>query len=860
VDNERRRGLELSETTHEACATMPKADEASLRDDPVDRLKAMILKHQGRTLNEADTRHRVIDFILHDLLAWPRNRVSVEEYIAPGYADYVLKKSNGDPLLFVEAKKEGIYFELPQSVRKDEQSAYISIGKLLSDAAIKAAMQQVRTYCLDTGCEFACVTNGHEWILFKIFERGKSWESLQAFVIRSLSFFELEYTAAYNALSFTAITERHALSSLLTNSPSRDRSIFYAKDRIPSYAHSITANRLATTLRPIVNYYFGVIGDDDSDFMERCYVSQRDYQQTFDGMRTLIEDALSPYFAAYGVQQLDETGKGGRLGGRLTKNIKKGRKGEVLVLFGGKGSGKSTFIKRLLHHNPPRWLRDHSVVAIIDLLKTPDDTEVIRAGIWDTLVFKLDVENILSADRSTVLEKLFSDRFEVANRQELSGLPRASERYNSKLNELVAAWKLDKRYCARRLVDYWKESNVGVVIVVDNTDQYSGQTQDFCFSSAQEIAEELGCITLISMREERFFNSKIHGVLDAFQNAGFHISSPKPAEVFRRRLNYTISLLDNPATRREIAGATDENQIDDCVRYMGIVSREFSSEQSPLNSFLTACAHGDTRHSLDLFRSFLLSGYTNVEEMLAAGRWNFQLHQVIKPVMTPTRYFYDEMLSDIPNIYQLRFSRHSSHFTSMRILRKLVRNIKDATASYTAISELKAYFSETFNMLDDFERNVGLLLKHGFVEADNRLDSYSDSVDSIKVTGYGAYMFSGLAYSFTYLDLVCTDTGIYSEEVSNYLVEAAKEEYALFLRRDKFDRVETRLRRVETFVRYLHEEEMREREVYSLGMAPEDMFTFKCKEAFEAERARVVSSAQKQVAKARRASRRPRSH
>jgi hypothetical protein len=163
-------------------------------------------------------------------------------------------------------------------------------------------------------------------------------------------------------------------------------------------------------------------------------------------------------------------------------------------------------------------------------------------------------------------------------------------------------------------------------------------------------------------------------------------------------------------------------------------------------------------------------------------------------------------------------------------------------------------------MLEDFERNVGLLLKHGFVEADNRLDSYSDSVDSIKVTGYGAYMFSGLAYSFTYLDLVCTDTGIYSEEVSNYLVEAAKEEYALFLRRDKFDRVETRLRRVETFVRYLHEEEMREREVYSLGMAPEDMFTFKCKEAFEAERARVVSSAQKQVAKARRASRRPRPH
>lgn len=81
------------------------------------------------------------------------------------------------------------------------------------------------------------------------------------------------------------------------------------------------------------------------------------------------------------------------------------------------------------------------------------------------------------------------------------------------------------------------------MVVVDNTDQYSGPNQDFCFSSVQQISDELECVTLISMREERFFNSKIHGVLDAFQNAGFDISSPRPADVFRKRLEYTISLL-----------------------------------------------------------------------------------------------------------------------------------------------------------------------------------------------------------------------------------------------------------------------------------------------------------------------------
>jgi hypothetical protein len=816
--------------------------------EPFDQLHQLVFEHQGRQLNEADTRHRVIDFILHDLLAWPKNRTNVEEYVAPGYADYVLRKANGDILLFVEAKKEGAFFSLP-SLPNDQTSAYVSIGKLLSDPAISAAMRQVRDYCFDAGSEYAGITNGHEWIFFRIFERGKKWESLKAFAIRDMSFWEKEYTKAYNSLSYKAISEDLSLVELLNSSPPQDRSIFYAKERIPSYSHSINANRLASTLRPIVNHYFGVIGDDDTEFMDRCYVSERDYQHAFDGMRTLIEDSLSPYFEAQGIQQLEDTGKGGRLGGRLTKNIKKGRKGEVLVLFGGKGAGKSTFIKRLLHHNPPRWLREHSVVAIIDLLKIPEEVEVIRAAIWNGLVDSLDSDKILSADRGSILEKLFSDRYEIANRQELAGLPKSSDAYNTRLNDLVAAWKCDRRYCARKLVEYWKDQEKGPIVVIDNTDQYSGSNQDFCFSSAQEIAEELGCITLISMREERFYGSKIHGLLDAFQNAGFHISSPKPSHVFRKRLEYVIGLLRSGNARDAVLNEPDLSLVSDCGKYLGIINREFLSERSPLNGFLTACAHGDTRLSLDLFRSFLLSGYTNVEEMLNAGQWNFQIHQVVKPVMIPTRYFYDELLSDIPNVFQLRYNRHSSHFTAMRILRKLARKVEGTSVAYQSIAELKSYFSETFGMLEDFTRTVDVLLKHGFVEADNRLDSYSDNVDSIKITGYGLYMFDNLAYAFTYLDLVCTDTGLFDESVANYLVEAAKTEYGFFTKNQRVQRVETRLDRVEKFVSYLEGEEQRERETYNLAIADNDLFTSKCRQTFESERKRVLSSAQRQGTK-----------
>lgn len=816
-------------------------------NDRIDKLMEVIEFTKNRDINEAETRHKVIDFVLHDFLSWPKNRVTVEEYIAPGFADYVLKKNNGDDLLFIEAKRAGYFFDLPIAHSNSETSCYIGISKLLTDENIKLAMQQVRAYCFDTGCEYACITNGFEWIFFKTFEKGKRWETLQAFVVRGLDFFKSEYTKAINNLSFIAITERMSLPALLSSSPPKDRNVFYPKEKISSYAHQITSNRLATQLRPIVNRYFGVIKDNDTEFMERCYVSQREYLGTSDGIRSLIQDSLSPYFQEYGVQQLEDTGKGGRLGGRLTKNIKDKKQGEVLVLFGGKGAGKSTFIKRLLHHNAPRWLRDHAAIAIIDLLHVPEDIGVIRSKIWQELVSQLDKDEILQADRAILLKELFADRFAIARKQDLAGLSQTSEAYNIKLNSLMANWKADFPYCAERLVDRLAEKERGAIVVIDNTDQYPADVQDFCFTSAQEISHKLQCVTLISMREERFYDSKIHGVLDAFQNSGFHISSPKPAEVFKKRLDYTVSVLSEKKSNDDDDYAMGETDfIQESARYLRILSREFSNDQSPLNKFLTACAHGDIRLSLDLFRSFLLSGYTNVEEMISSGSWNFQIHQVIKPVMIPNRYFYDESLSDIPNIYQLRHTRHGSHFTALRILRKLAKGVDPIAPSYFSVAELRAYFSEIFGMLDDFEANLNILLRHGFVESNNRLDEYSESVDSVKITNYGMYMLGELAYYFTYLDLVCTDCGIFSEVTSNYLTQAARTEYSYFTRGERIERVQVRIDRVEEFIKYINSEEIRERDLFALGMPEEEMFTTKAAQSFQAEKLRVIKSAKKQ--------------
>ena len=123
-----------------------------------------------------------------------------------------------------------------------------------------------------------------------------------------------------------------------------------------------------------------------------------------------------------------------------------------------------------------------------------------------------------------------------------------------------------------------------------------------------------------------------------------------------------------------------------------------------MSEFLSVCAHGNIRLALELFRDFIKSGYTNVDEWISVPNyWTIKIHQVLKPFMIPYRFFYDETQSSIPNIFQIRNKENGSHFTALRVLGFLTEGKDSNSPTYVSISELKDYFSENFNMVDDFE-------------------------------------------------------------------------------------------------------------------------------------------------------------
>ncbi len=800
-------------------------------------------------LNEADTRHQLIDLIIHDILSWPRSRIRCETHVNEGFADYVLAHKSNDPALIIEAKRTGYTFQIPADQNSDKLTKYVPVAQLLTDDALAEVINQVRAYAIDQGCEFAVATNGNQWVFFRAFARGKNWKQLRAFVVQSLDWFIDDYTEATNVLAFEAIERDRSLSTLLAPSPSHNREIYYPKERIDHFSIPVTTNRFARYLRPMVSRYFQNLEDAEEDFFETCYVRQREYDVAFDGLSDILKGALTPYLEEYGIQQTDDNEHGGRFGNRIVKSLRDSKSADVVVLFGGKGIGKSTFLRRLLVNSSPQFLSKHAVVARLDLLNEPDDTESLRAKVWRTLVNELDVDRILDGSRDDLLA-LFEDKYQTALKQTLVGIPEDSVEFNTALNSLVSGWKQDYEYCAKKLTEYWKKLHRGVVVVIDNTDQFKGETQDFCFTLAQQIASHLDSLSLISMREERFQRSRIHGVLDAFQNSGYHLSAPLPHEVFLTRLRYVRAVLNDEVRVRSAIPLLnfESDERENLIRFLDILVNEFNKGvASPLFKFLVACAHGNIRLALELFRGFAISGYTNLGEMVdvKTNLWTLKTHQVVRPLMTPHRFFYEEADSPVPNLYQLRSSSHGSHFTGLRLIRRISKGADPNNAHFVAVTDLRDVFGSTYSLADDFNGCLEMLLKYSLVEANNRIDEYSDDIDSIRVTQYGHYLAEELAHEFTYLDLSSTDCGIYSQSAANELAEFGNEDYRLFRSRQKMDRINARLAKVRSFLAYLQEQE--EWEAKNLGIADEDLVCGAIVDRFEASVPEIERSAKKNV-------------
>lgn len=824
--------------------------------EPIKLAQELKVEYENKNFNEADTRHKIIDEVLHNILSWPKQMVKCETYHNPDYSDYLLVKNN-QIKLFIEAKREKYYFELPNGFNSEKNSELISVEILMADknSNISKAMNQVRGYCDSEGCEFACITNGHEWIFFKALSIGKPWKKYKAYVIKNLDFFASNHIEALNNFGYKSIIEDNSLYKLF-NSSEDVRNVFYPNEKIIAYDEPVKNNILSNSLKPIVDKYFGEFNVENIDFFNECYINDREYTNAYKGIRDKLKDSLTPYFENHGIQDFIDDNQGGDFGNKIEKYLKKVENEEVLILFGSKGAGKSTFIKKLFFANVPKYLKNNSIPIIVDMLKVPLKGKNLNEEIWKFIVEKLDINDILKSSRDKLIDTLYKEKYETALIQDLYGFDKSSEIFNEKLNSLLIEWKKDLIYTSKCLRNYWVKKSKGIVVVIDNTDQFEEIMQDECFTIAQEVSNKLQCLSIVSMREERFYKSTIHGTLDAYQNNGFHITAPSPEKVFLKRIRYILSFLENDAKFDKLLNFKNITKREKLIKIFRILENEFEREpNSDLNMFLSACAHSNIRIALELFRNLTLSGYFNVNEMVSADNlWQLKINQVLKPIMVPDRFFYNEVKSYVPNIFQIRDLSASSHFTSLRILKLLAKNLNINATNYYSFNKLKDYFVEKFKKIEDFKKSLDVLLRFRLVECSNMIDEYTEDIDELKLTTYGYFMINSIIKEFTYLELVSSNCGVFSEKTCNEIYEYSNDDFRLTQQSANYrgkgkknpiilERLNKRIEKVESFLCYLSKEEEKEKDKY--GLIDEDLFMFEINKNFTIKKKSIISGAER---------------
>jgi|CZKX01.1.fsa_nt_gi hypothetical protein len=429
---------------------------------------AVFLSSNG-AVSEADTRANLIDKILIQVCAWPEAAIKREEHVDRGYIDYSLL-AQARRYVAVEAKKEGISFAFPTTSHRTLKLS----GALLTDKPIADAIAQVRGYCDDAGIRYAVATNGYAWIVFRAIREDIPWREGSARIFPSLEYVEAHFTEFWNLLSFEAI-QGGSLDEEFGSQRRVPRQLHRVVDRLFNADLPLQRNRLHGQLHHIIEAIFQNIADQDSlEILQSCYVHTGSLRIVAQDLNTVITDEIPEFLRQQGAepvrQQADDAGRfGSALEQALVSHL-----GQLYVLLGGIGSGKTTFIKRYQRAVGKPILDQRAFWFHLDFLEAPADPLSVEAFAWRAILDQLRTRyqhSNLETRRN--IKKAFVDQIDVISQTVLRAhniMP--SGAYQDALSPYLEKWQADVTdYVPRLLRVARSDRRLQIVLFIDNVDQ-----------------------------------------------------------------------------------------------------------------------------------------------------------------------------------------------------------------------------------------------------------------------------------------------------------------------------------------------------------------------------------------------------
>jgi hypothetical protein len=719
--------------------------------------------------NEATTRLQLIDRLLFECLGWDRGDCVAEEQHEGEYTDYSL----GIPSrkLVVEAKKEGVHFELPAGFDR----AVCKLQTVLElDAGIDKAVRQAVNYCQKRGIPIGAVCNGHQLIAFI----GSRQDGIAPLDGRALVFPSLEkmregFKNLWFNLSKPGVSAYNIYTTLLADAiqPPPER----LSHRLVGYPGFKNRNPFQTELKTLGELFIEDIGrvpQLEDEFLKECYASSGALSQYAMISRQILEARYSlimqkelevPTLQPARIKE----GVAAELTAEITNDaVSAGLKRRVIILLGDVGVGKSMFIRHLVRVDA-RPVFEKAISLYVDFGKEPALADDLERFVIARCEAQLR-QNGIDVSARDFIRGVYHGELIRFSRGIYADLKKIDEKaFLGKEIEFLAS-KLDDRAAHLRacLEHIWKAHKRQIVIFLDNVDQRPFDFQERTFLIGQSLAETWPATVFIALRPDTFYHSRTKGSLTAYQPRVFTVSPPRVDIVIKKRLQFALSQLERTG-RLDAFPANITVNSETLSQYMAVLLYSFEKNEE-LNSFVDNLSSGNIRRALDFINAFIGSGHVNAAKILSKykqqGYYTISVHEFMRAVIFGDHEHYDPSTSPIANLFDISTPDGREHFLLGNVVGFIDRNASstDQQGYVDAVPLYEFAQSLGFNP-GQVNFAVQRAIDKKLIEPSPAFLEKAEAV-AYRITTIGAYTAKRLCNYFQYVDAMIVDTPIVDDE------------------------------------------------------------------------------------------------
>lgn len=749
--------------------------------------------------NEAETRKKLIDKIIENVLGWNSDDISYEERVSEDgqttYADYIIRTA--DIAILIEAKRIGNSFVLNNKNKRINLS-----GDFLS-GNIGSAVKQAREYCRKKSIPFAVVTNGYQWIIFPAVRTDMvSFSDSKAIVFDSL-----ERLLGEESSDFLKLLSREGVIDGNLSIELIGRKIDQFEERRLNKFFNRSTSRVQNPIYPlieseVVRSFSDSIVNSDADLLDKCYVRNAD-RQKFDSRIKMHLEKREPLFSTQPKRPMRKRESASLLDS--INNASNLQRPLAILILGTVGTGKTTFLqytRRVAARQYFEKSKNHPYPHWIDIDFRDFSQNESPLDFMYNQLFEYIKGDTYFCDFNRSIRSAYKKEIDSLKSGPMFLLAKKDDDFDQKVTEIIMDDYSNKKPYVDKMLSFGSAKS-SIFLVIDNVDQFEDDSvQSSIFSDAIAVASRVGINLVIAMRESTYINHRNSPTFDAFDFDPIHIEPPEIPSVLSRRFFLAAQMLQGKSgSFKSLNGA--DFKVEDLSVFIDIVKSSVLGTE--VGERIDVLSNHDVRLALRMTREFLARGYTDPAKALSTfkreSKYTLPKQEAFRSILLGNQSVYSEEYSVIGNPLDSRLGRSNGELLRLFVLSALVRKSSGNGSNYIDGPEIrdnlhKIGFSES-DCLDVLKDLCELRFVH------TRSHGNAVITASYFASRLGGHVVRNLLGDFTFIENVMMDTFISDKskwEELKALSQSISEE------RDIVNKVRIRTIRAKLFYGIMREE------------------------------------------------------